>query len=142
MPAKLTLAQVHEFLDEKPGWITLSTVGPDGYPHSVPIGYFRLGEAVYLGCRAGTQKLKNIERNPKVSLSLEAGRSMGHIKGVLIQGDATVYTDPENLLRLAREAARLRGVAEDDLPVEARPGAAYIRVTPRKIISWDYARDG
>lgn len=119
----------------------MTTIGADGYPHSVPIGYFRLGEDVYLGCRAGTQKLKNIERNQKVSLSLEAGRSMGDIKGVLIQGDAVVYTDPENLLRLAREAARLRGVPDADLPTEARPGAAYIRVTPRKIISWDYARE-
>lgn len=141
MPAKMTLPEVHAFLDEKPGWITLTTLGADGYPHSIPIGYFRLGEDVYLGCRAGTQKLKNIERNPKVSLSLEAGRSMGDIKGVLIQGDATVFTDPENLLRLSREAARLRGVPEAELPTEARPGAAYIHVRPRKIISWDYARE-
>ena len=141
MPAKLSTAEVHAFLDEKPGWITLTTIGADGYPHSVPIGYFRLGEDVYLGCRAGTQKLKNIERNPKVSLSLEAGRSMGDIKGVLIQGDAVVYNDPENLLRLAREAARLRGVPDAELPTEARSGAAYIRVTPRKVISWDYARE-
>lgn len=142
MPAKMTLPEIHAFLDEKPGWITLTTIGADGYPHSIPIGYFRLGDDVYLGCRAGTQKLKNIERNPKVSLSLEAGRSMGDIKGVLIQGDATVFTDPENLLRLAREAARLRGVPGGELPTEARPGAAYIQVRPGKIISWDYAREG
>lgn len=137
----MTLAEVHAFLDAKPGWITLTTMSANGYPHSIPIGYFRLGDDVYLGCRAGTQKLKNIERNPKVSLSLEAGRSMGDIKGVLIQGDAEVYTDPDNLLRLAREAARLRGVADSELPTEARPGAAYIRVTPRKVISWDYSRE-
>ena len=137
----MTLAEVHAFLDAKPGWITLTTMSANGYPHSIPIGYFRLGDDVYLGCRAGTQKLKNIERNPKVSLSLEAGRSMGDIKGVLLQGDAVVYTDPENLLRLAREAARLRGVPEAELPAEARPGAAYIRVTLRKVISWDYSRE-
>jgi hypothetical protein len=142
MPAKMSRDEIHAFLDEKPGWITLTTLGRDGYPHSIPIGYFRLGEEVYLGCRAGSQKLKNIERNPRVSLSLEAGRSMGDIKGIMIQGDAHIYTEPADLLRLAREAARLRGVPESELPSEPRPGAAYIGVTPRKVISWDYSREG
>jgi hypothetical protein len=32
---------------------------------------------------------------------------------------------------LAREGA---------LPQEPRPGVAYIKVTPRRIISWDYSR--
>lgn len=136
----MTHDEVHAFLDARPGWITLTTLGRDGYPHSVPIGYFRIGDEVYLGCRAGTQKIKNIERDARVSLSLEAGRSMGDIKGVLIQGDARVYTDPADLLRLAREGARQRGVPEAELPTEPRPTAAYIGVSPRKIISWDYSR--
>jgi nitroimidazol reductase NimA-like FMN-containing flavoprotein (pyridoxamine 5'-phosphate oxidase superfamily) len=42
-------------------------MGPNGYPHSVPIGYFRLGDDIYLGCRDSTQKVKNIARNPRVS---------------------------------------------------------------------------
>jgi nitroimidazol reductase NimA-like FMN-containing flavoprotein (pyridoxamine 5'-phosphate oxidase superfamily) len=141
MPPRMTDQEVKAFLDSKPGWIILSTIGPHGYPHSVPIGYFRLGEDIYLGCRAGTQKLKNIERNPKVSLVLESGSSRRDIKGVMIQGRAMVYTDPENLLRLSREAARLRGVAEANLPQTPRPGAAYIRVEPKRVISWDYGRE-
>ncbi|HEY7294173.1 MAG TPA: pyridoxamine 5'-phosphate oxidase family protein [Dehalococcoidia bacterium] len=142
MPAKLSLDQIRAFLDAKPGWMILSTLGRDGYPHTVPIGYFRLGEEIYMGCRAGTQKLKNIARDPRVSLLVESGKGMGEIKAVMIQGDATVYTHPDDVLRLAREAARLRGVAEGDLPTEPRPGAAYIGVKPRRYISWDYSRDG
>ena len=34
-----------------------------------------------------------------------------------------------------------RGTPEDDLPAEARPGVAYIRITPKKYISWDYSRE-
>lgn len=136
----MTAEEVQAFLDSRPGWIALTTISKSGFPHTVPIGYFRLGDNIYMGCRAGTQKLKNIERNPKVSLMLEAGKTMGDIKGVCIQGHATVYTEPDDLLRLAREAAKLRGTPESDLPTEARPGAAYIRVQPEKIISWDYAK--
>lgn len=141
MPYRMSTAEVHAFLDSKPGWIVLSTVAANGYPHSVPVGYFRVGDDIYLGCRAGTQKIKNITRNPKVSLVLESGTTRRDIKGVMIQGEAMVYTDPENLLRLSREAARLRGEPEAQWPQQARPGSAYIRVTPHRIISWDYGRE-
>ena len=141
MPARMTDQEVKAFLDAKPGWIVLSTIGREGYPHSVPLGYFRLGDDIYIGCRAGTQKIKNIERNPKVSLVLESGSSRQELKGVMIQGHATVHTDPETALRLSREAARLRGVAEDALPREPRSGVAYIQVQPKRVISWDYSRD-
>jgi nitroimidazol reductase NimA-like FMN-containing flavoprotein (pyridoxamine 5'-phosphate oxidase superfamily) len=140
MPAKLTLDEVHAYLDSKPGWIVLTTVGRDGMPHSIPIGYFRVGDEVYLGCRAGTQKVRNVECNPNVSLLLQSGGSMQDIKGVMIQGEASVLTAPDDLLRMSREAARLRGTPEDQLPTEPRAGSAYIRVVPKKIISWDYAR--
>lgn len=142
MPASMTLDEVHAFLDSRPGWIALTTIDRNGYPHTVPIGYFRLGDEVYIGCRAGTQKLKNIERNPRVSLMLESGRGMGDLKGVIVQGDAETLTDPDSLLRLAREAARRRGTPEPDLPTEPRRGAAYIRIVPRRIISWDNSKQG
>src|SRR4030095_6233854 len=94
MPAHMTNQEVKAFLDAKPGWIVLSSIGRDGYPHSVPLGYFRLGDDVYIGCRAGTQKIKNIERNPKVSLVLESGSSREDIKGGTIPGHDTVASPP------------------------------------------------
>ncbi len=84
MSERMTDDEVKAFLDAKPGWIILSTIGPNGYPHSVPIGYFRLGDDIYLGCRTGTQKVKNIERNPKVSLVMVSGRSSRVLNCVLI----------------------------------------------------------
>src|SRR5207245_3572318 len=101
MPARMTDQEMKAFLDTKPGWIVLSTIGRDGYPHSVPLGYFRLGDDIYIGCRAGTQKIKNIERNPKVSLALESGSSRKDIKGGWIQGDAADHTEREAARRLS-----------------------------------------
>ena len=140
MPGKLSKDEVNAFLDSRPGWIALTTIGKDGYPHTVPIGYFRLGDDVLIGCRAGTQKLKNIAREPKVGLMLESGKTMQDIKGVVIQGEATVATDPAELLELTRAAARNRGVPEEQLPQQPPPGAAYIRVTPKKYLTWDYSK--
>ena len=140
MAGKLTPEEANAFLDSRPGWITLSTVGPDGYPHSVPIGYFRVGDDIYIGCRHPTQKTRNVERNPHVSVVIESGSTMADIRGLMIQGDAELVTDDAERLRLAREAARARGVEDADLPTAVNPGGAYIRVRRRRTISWDYAK--
>ena len=140
MPVSLTRDEAYAYLDSKPSWIILTTIGRDGYPHSVPIGYFRLGDELYIGCVADTQKVKNIGRNPKVSLLVQSGSSMQDIKGLMIRGDATVFTAQDDVLRLGREAARVRGVPEAQRPTECRPGAAYIRVPLANMTSWDYSR--
>lgn len=140
MPAPMTDDEANAFLDSRPGWLMLTTIGKDGYPHTIPIGYFRLGDDLYMGCRANTQKTKNIERNPKASAMVESGDSMQTIKGVMVQGDAEVITAPEETLRLMREAARRRGTPEDELPTEARPTTAYIHLRRGRVISWDYSK--
>ena len=94
MPREMTPKDANEFLDSRSGWITLSTIGSDGYPHTVPLGYFHLGDEILMGVRSRTRKLRNTQANPKVSLLLESGRSREELKGLMIQGMATVHTDP------------------------------------------------
>ena len=139
MPRELTRTEANEFLDARSSWITLSTIGPDGFPHTVPLGYFRLGDEILMGVRSQTRKLRNIQANPKVSLLLESGRSGKDIKGLMIQGMATIHTDPKETLHYAQEAAKRRGVPESELPTAPRPDAAYIRVVPQRFRSWDYS---
>ena len=130
MPRRMSLQEVHEFLDSKPGWIVLTSIGADGYPHSVPLGYFRLDDDIVMGVRTGTRKLENIRNNPKVSLLLETGASRQDIKGVMIQGTATVHLAPEETLHYAREAARRRGVPEGSYRrsrAKAQPISKYRR---------------
>ena len=67
-------------------------------------------------------------------------RQMQDIRGLMVQGDAEVVREPGRVLELMREAARRRGTPEGELPKEARPGVAYIRIRPRRFVSWDYTR--
>jgi nitroimidazol reductase NimA-like FMN-containing flavoprotein (pyridoxamine 5'-phosphate oxidase superfamily) len=136
----MTKDEIDDYLDSRPGWIILTTLGRSGVPHTIPIGYFRLGDEIYIGGRDGTQKMKNVERNPAVTVLLQSGNSMQNIRGVMIQGTGTVVREPAEFLRLSREAARWRGMPEEQWPKEARPGAVYIKVTPKKYISWDYSK--
>ena len=138
MAKSMDLETFNAFLDSRPGWVVLSTLDEDGFPHSVPLGYFREGSRIYCGVRDNTRKLRNIDRNPKVSLLVESGSTMADIKGVMVQGHATVHRDSDKVLELMRKGAQARGVADADLPTEARPGAAYIEVETVRRISWDY----
>jgi len=139
MPRKFSDEEVAAYLDSHPGWAILSTIDDDGFPHSVPLGYFRLGRDIVMGVRDGTHKIANIESNPKVSVLLEDGSTMGDIRGVMLQGHARIVRERGEALELSREGARARGVPESEWPTEPRPGAAYIRVTPVRTLSWDYA---
>ena len=140
MPVSLTTEEFDDFYDGQPGWVVLTSIGADGYPHSVPLGYFREGEHIYCGVVDGTKKIKNIEGNKKVALLIESGSTMADIKGAMIQGEATVRRGPDKVLELMRKGATLRGVPEDQLPTQARPGSAFIEVRIDKRISWDYSK--
>ncbi len=142
MAESLTDAAFDAFLDSRPGWMVLCTVGPDGYPHSVPLGYFRVDDRIYLGCRDRTTKVRNVERNPKVSLLVESGSTMADIKGAMVQGTAVVHRAPDEVLRCMRLGAAARGVPEDQWPTAPRDGSAYIEVRIDKRISWDYGASG
>ncbi|MBU3748877.1 MAG: pyridoxamine 5'-phosphate oxidase family protein [Mycobacterium sp.] len=138
MPRKLSAEQIEAYLDSRPCWAILSTIDNDGFPHSVPLGFFRLDRDIVMGVRDGTRKVANVERNPNVSVLLEDGSSMADIRGVMFQGHARIVRDHSEALELAREGARARGVPEPEWPTAPRPGAAYIRMTPVRTLSWDY----
>ena len=134
----MTESEAWDYIESNPGWITLSTNGHDGFPHTVPIGYFVSDRSIFIGCLDKTQKVKNIERNANISLTLESGQSMANIKGVLIKATARLIRDDAERLSISQLAARQRGVNETDLPKSIRPGSVYIKAKPLSIISWDY----
>ena len=140
MPGKMTNEELESFLDSKPGWMMLTSIGKDEYPHTVPIGYFREGGRIFMGCRDNTQKVVNIERNPKVSLALEDGDTMQNIRGVLLRGEAQVVRAEDERLAISRLAAKLRGAPEREWPVSASPGSVFIKLENFSVVSWDYSK--
>ncbi len=134
----MTDDEVNAYLDARDEWAILTTIGADGYPHSVALGYFRVGDDIYLGMRDRTQKILNVERNPKASVAVCAAKASGEISGVAVQGDASIVRDRAERLELARTAARQRGNAEEDLPSEVSEDGVYLKLTKRSTISWNY----
>lgn len=136
--AEMTRDEVNAYLDNGPRWGRLATIGRDGYPHIVPLGYFRIDDHVYVNMRG--QRLVNARRTPKVSFLIDEGEGMRELKGVVIEGDAELVEDQPQVLELQRAIARKRGTPEDKLPTENRGGRPLLKITPRKIASWDNSK--
>lgn len=131
--ASLTQDEIQTLLSAKDRWIVLTTLDSEGYPHSVPMGYFLVGSRVVLGCKDGTQKVKNAQREARCSLLWENGRGENELIGVLFRGDIRVVRDTEERLALKREACRQRGETEPD---SISDGFVYLEITPNKTTSW------
>ncbi len=76
--------------------IWLATVRADGRPHLVPIWFVWWDGKVWISTGETSQKIANIERNPRVSVALEDGANP-----VVIEGTAEVYRDAETRDALA-----------------------------------------
>lgn len=131
--------EIQAALAARDRWVILSTVGGDGFPHSVPVGYFLLGGLLIIGCQDGSQKIRNIERNPKVSLLWENGKDSTRLQGILFQGEARIIRDRADRLALKSAICQERG---ESPPSEVAEGAVYLEITPTKTISWNRPRRG
>lgn len=71
--------------------IWLTTVRPDGQPQSVPVWFLWEGETFLIYSQPNRQKLRNIGRNARVGLHLNANDRGGDV--VRIEGAAEVVED-------------------------------------------------
>ena len=130
--------EIAEYLDRRSEWAVLTTLDADGYPHSVALGYYRIGDVVYVGTPAGTRKVRNAEANPRGSLMVAGSKTSGDWSGVLLQGDLEIVRDYDERLAIEREGRRQRGVPEDELPDAPREGEVILRLRPTRTITWRY----
>ena len=77
--------------EDRLAWLT--TVDGRGTPRPIPVWFlWDGGESFLVYSRPGTPKLRNIERNPRVSLHLDGDGLGGDI--VVVTGEARVSDDP------------------------------------------------
>ncbi len=60
----------HADLLDKPGFVHVATLGPRGEPQSTPVWYDTDGEFIKISQTAGRQKYRNLQRDPRVALSI------------------------------------------------------------------------
>jgi general stress protein 26 len=138
---RLTPEEQAEFLREARK-VALATVDNDGFPHLVAMNFIARDGAIFMTSYAKAQKVLNIRRNPKVAVMAERGRSYGDLRGVMIRGECEVISDSAIVAETMR-TIRGRDAADDarvDIPTTIASKRVVLKVTPRKIASWDHSK--
>ena len=128
--------------------MTLVTNGARGFPHAVAM-FYSLDEdlTVRFATYGSSQKVKNIERDPKVTLLVETGTAYSELRGVMIEGRARIETDLERTVETMLEANAGTGSPMPDIeqiPHDVKVRMAGKRVLvciePQRFVSWDHGK--
>jgi PPOX class probable F420-dependent enzyme len=145
----MTDDEVRQFL-EQTKTIIICSIGKDGFPHPMPM-WFGLEEdgAVIMTTFTKSQKIKNLTRDPRVTLLAEAGAAYSELRGVVIRGKAEIDAEVENVFATLRKVSVRMGTvpAEDSEAIREGLRASakkrcLIRVRPEKVVSWDHRKLG
>jgi nitroimidazol reductase NimA-like FMN-containing flavoprotein (pyridoxamine 5'-phosphate oxidase superfamily) len=142
--------EVRSFL-EGSKTIILNSNGPGGYPHPMPM-WFGLDPdgSVRMTTFRASQKVKNLRRDPRVSLLAESGEEYGELMGVVLYGQARLIDDLEVVTQTlvavtTRGQPALDAAAREGMKKVVAKTAAKricILVTPERVVSWDHRKLG
>jgi pyridoxamine 5'-phosphate oxidase-like protein len=128
---KMTDAEVLAFLLEE-RVVTCATFGPRGWPHLVPLWYVLRdapdgSKRLWAWTYASSQKTRNLERDPRATLQVEAGESYDELRGVALECDVAVHRDLDTVAALGREIFRSYASPRGQEPVaELHPDVAQM----------------
>jgi PPOX class probable F420-dependent enzyme len=129
--------------------VQVATVDPDGWPHLTTLFYVVDDGRVAFWTYARSQKIRNLERDPRITLLVEDGIDYFELRGASIRGTAEIVRDHDRLLEIGtRVAVRMVGadspdqlgdLGMDEVHRQARKRVAVV-VTPDHVATWDHSK--
>lgn len=146
---RMTDAEVRAFLGASKT-IILCSIARDGVPHPMPMWFGVEGDgAVVMTTFTKSQKIRNLQRDPRVSLLAEAGEEYAELQGVVLYGDAELVRDDEKVVDILQSVTARSGATQAaDAEAVRRALLATakkrtgIRVRPQRVVSWDHRKLG
>jgi len=129
-------AAAQRFLDTREV-VVLATLQPDGSPLAMPMWFLHDAHAIAMLSVDGLRKVKNLRRDPRVSVVGEAHDAAG-IRGVVVQGRAEFLEDgPERRALVERFLTKYAGRLEKLWGGRAMPAnRVMFRIVPAKVRAW------
>ena len=139
---RMSASEVEAFLGEQKTLI-VATIGRNGLPHLAPMWFAWVdGELVFCTDRK-SQKIVNLQRDPRCSVLAEAGETYDQLRGVHMEG-VTEFTPDLGRVVDAVVARNFGEVGSDPDAREALRKAMSRRVAvifrPTKTASWDHRK--
>ncbi|HEX5610200.1 MAG TPA: pyridoxamine 5'-phosphate oxidase family protein [Solirubrobacterales bacterium] len=127
----------------------VSSHGPRGWPHSMPLWFVVRAGELWIWTYAKSQKVRNLERDPRATLLVETGVEYQELRGAMIEAEAVLHRDPETVLGFAEELALRYSGGGDELGEDARaaleaqaPKRVAIQFKPVRTATWDHRKLG
>ena len=144
----MTPAEVHAYLEQQRRIIVV-TNGVNGLPHAVPMNYGLDDQGrILITTFRKSQKVRNLERDPRATLLVESGRVYRELKSVIAYCNAEIISDAAlvpKLMSLVRAEEAMRTSLSNSVGQQVRasiPKRVVVRFSPFLTVSWDHAKLG
>jgi nitroimidazol reductase NimA-like FMN-containing flavoprotein (pyridoxamine 5'-phosphate oxidase superfamily) len=157
---KMDDGQAAAFLKEE-RTVTCATVGLRGWPHLMPLWYVpreapagESGPRIWAWTYGSSQKVRNLERDSRATLQVEAAEEYHELRGVMLECDVVIHRELELVSALGRDILLRnsvpRGVTPPaGLPSEVRDVVAAqavkrvgLEFIERRRATWDHRKLG
>lgn len=145
---KLTPEEQLELLDSE-RVVIATTIGPRGWPHSMPLWFVVRNGDIWVWTFAKSQKVKNLERDDRCTLLVEAGHEYSELRGIQIEAETEIIRDTDRVVDFAKELTlryapgieSIDGDAAAALEAQA-PKRVALHFHPVKTATWDHRKLG
>lgn len=126
--------------------VQVASIGKDGAPHLTTLFYVLQDGCIAFWTYATSQKVKNLERDPRVSALVEDGVDYAELAGVSIQGTAEIVRDPDGIRRIGSAVVTAMAGGADlgdlgrDIVEKQVAKRVGIVIRPVKVASWDHSK--
>jgi nitroimidazol reductase NimA-like FMN-containing flavoprotein (pyridoxamine 5'-phosphate oxidase superfamily) len=128
--------------------LILITNGIRGYPHAMPMNYvYTEDHRIVMTTFRKSQKVKNLQRDPRATLLIESGEDYRKLKSVLFYADAEISSDSTQIGEITElmlekwigaNQKELKKMKEQAL--SAAPKKVLLSFTLGSPISWDHGK--
>jgi PPOX class probable F420-dependent enzyme len=123
-----------------------ATVGPHGRPHVMPLWYVPDGVELSSWTYAASQKARNLERDPRATVEVEAGVEYHELRGAMLECDVELVRDNGRVAGFGRELFRRYAPGDDpaidEMVDRQAPKRVALIFSPTRIITWDHRKLG
>jgi PPOX class probable F420-dependent enzyme len=129
--------------------VIVSSIGPRGWPPSMPMWFCVRDGELWVWTYAKSQKVRNLERDPRATLLVETGTEYAELRGIQIEAEAELIRETERVAGFGRELAvrytdgidSVEGDAAAALEAQAAKRVA-IRFMAIRTATWDHRKLG
>jgi hypothetical protein len=149
--------EVASFLEEE-RTVTCATLGPRGWPHLMPLWYVLIdaesGPRLWSWTYASSQKVRNLERDGRATLQVEAGELYDQLRGVMLECAVVIHRGQDVVRPLGERIMRRYAAARGEPPAAELPEPALemiaaqavkrvaLEFVERRRASWDHRKLG